>query len=204
LDIYIQYLLYERKEKQIEQAEEQKAKETIGELKKCPNCGEVYVLGTLVCKCGYMLDVTIKSDAYQIFVNEVAKKISAIKGATTEQNPFSALGQTMTKSFNKTNPRIVAIQQFISSYPVPNNRIDLLEFIVNLQSVANPKAPKGSISSIMLEDNFDFGYYYWELFTSCINKAKVYFPNDKDFQPYFERHKEMSTQKKGLFSKLFG
>lgn len=205
LDVYIQYLLHQRKEEEIKQAEKRKASETIGDVKKCPNCGGVYKPGTLVCDCGYMFDIAIQSKAYQKFTEEVQKKISALKGAS--DNPLSAFGQALSYTFNNTNSEIASIQRFIASYPVPNNRIDLLEFVVNLQSVANPKGPKETRSKWQHGDNLDFGYYYWELFTSCINKAKVYFPNDKDFLPSFEYHKEKSSQKTGLgglFSKLFG
>lgn len=212
LDVYIQYLLHQRKEEEIKKAEEKKAEETIGgEVKKCPNCGAPYKLGTLVCVCGHMFDITIQSNAYQKFAEEVQKKISALKNRKDidENNPLLAFGQSMGTILKNTyghggSQEIASIQQFIASYPVPNNRIDLLEFLVNLQCVANPKAPKETISSMMMKENLDFGYYYWELFTSCINKAKVYFPNDKDFQPSFEYHKEKSSQKTGLFSKLFG
>jgi uncharacterized Zn finger protein (UPF0148 family) len=211
LDVYIQYLLYQRKEKEIKKAEEIKAEKTIGgEVKKCPNCGAPYKLGTLVCVCGHMFDITIQSNAYQKFAEEVQKKISALKNRKDidENNPLRALGQAMAVLLKDMNgkggsPEIASIQQFIASYPVPNNRTDLLEFIVNLQGVANPKAPKETKSSMMRQENLDFGYYYWELFTSCINKAKVYFPNDKDFQPSFEYYNK-KTQKTGIFSKLFG
>lgn len=205
LNVYIQYLLHQRKEKEIKNAEEKKAKETIGgEVKKCPNCGAPYKLGTLVCVCGHMFDITIQSNAYQKFADEVQKKISVAQVTSIQDNPISALAQHMSRSFVTANTEIVSIQRFIASYPVPNNRIDLLEFVVNLQSVANPKAPKESVSTMQKKDNWDFGYYYWELFTNCINKAKVYFPNDKDFQPAFEYYKEKSSQKTGFFSKLFG
>ena len=204
LDVYIQYLLYQRKEEGIKQAEAKRASETVGgEVKRCPNCGAAYIPGSLVCACGHMFDVTVQSNAYKKFADEVQKKINAIK-PYDELNPLKAYGALISKALSGggKNMKIVAIQQFISSYPVPNNRIDLLEFLSNLPSVANPRAHKESVRNY--EDNFDFGYYYWELFTSCINKAKVYFSDDKAFQPSFERHKEMSTQKKGLFSKLFG
>ena len=213
LKVYIQYLLHQRKEEEIKKAEEKRAEETIGgEVKKCSNCGAPYKLGTLVCVCGHMFDITIQSNAYQKFAEEVQKKISALKNRKDidEDNPFLAVGQSLAMGLKKTygkngggSPEIASIQQFIAGYPVPNNRIDLLEFIINLQSVANPKAPKETISSMMLQENLDFGYYYWELFTNCINKAKVYFPNDKDFQPAFEYYNK-KTQKTGFFSKLFG
>lgn len=196
LDVYIQYLLYQRKEKEIKLAEERKVSETIGDVKRCPHCGAVYVPGTLVCEsCGYALDVTIQSNAYKKFQDEVHKKVSALDtsiGGFMKKTVLGALS-------GSTDTHVQSIQNYISTYPVPNNRIDLLEFILNLQGLADPKGPKE-----VDELEPDFSYYYWVLFTNCINKAKVYFSADKDFQASFEYHKEKSKEKRGLFSKLFG
>ena len=203
LDVYIQYLLQQRKEEEIKKAEAKKANETMGNVKKCPMCGAAYVMGSLVCECGHIFEVTVQSNAYVKFTEEVQKKVSAIK-SPDQLDPLRAFGQQFAKSFATSSSEIVSIQHFISSYPVPNNRIDLLEFLVNLQSVANPNAPKESLNKLTHAENLDFGYYYWELFTSCINKAKVYFSGDKDFQSSFQFFEEKTAKPKGLFAKLFG
>ena len=110
LDVYIQYLLYQRKEEGIKQAETRKASQTIGEVKKCPSCGANYVPGTLVCEaCGYILDITIQSDAYKKFSDEVQKKVDAIKN-NNEFNPLKAIGGLLSKAYSgEGNMKIVAI-----------------------------------------------------------------------------------------------
>ena len=187
LDVYIQYLMQQRKEEEMKQAEARKASETMGDVKRCPNCGAVYVPGSLVCACGHIFDVTVQSKAYEKFTEEVQKKLSHMDTGVVSQ------------MFGSANKEINTVQQFISNYPVPTNRIDLLEFLINLQGVANHKGPK-IVSPAML----DFSYYYWILFTNCINKAKVYFSTDKDFQSSFQFYNEKSAQPKGFFARLFG
>jgi hypothetical protein len=187
LDVYIQYLMQQRKEEEMKQAEARRANETMGDVKRCPNCGAVYVPGSLVCACGHIFDVTVQSKAYEKFTEEVQKKIDNMNTGMMAQMMGGAL------------QAVQAVQQFISNYPVPTNRIDLLEFLINLQGVANHKGPK-MVSPAML----NFSYYYWVLFTNCINKAKVYFATDKDFQASFEYYNEKTAKKPGFFARLFG
>ena len=186
LDVYIQYLMQQRKEEEIKKAEERKANETMGDVKKCPMCGAAYVVGSLVCECGHIFEVTVQSNAYVKFTQEVQKMIGKV-----DNGPLGGITGNTLKTLNM-------VSTFISNYPVPNNRIDLLEFLLNLQNIGNPKGRK------MVSYDMDFSYYYWQLYTNCINKAKVYFASDKDFQPSFQFYDEKMAKPKGFFAKLFG
>lgn len=131
--------------------------------------------------CGHVFDITVQSKVYEKFNDELLK---------LQKKVFDDLELPD------------CILTYISNYPVPNNRTDLIEFLINLQGLANPKGPKDGWTRD--GNHLDFSYYYWVLFTNCINKAKVYFSSDKDFQASFEYHKEKSKEKRRLFSKLFG
>ena len=179
LDVYIQYLMQQRKEEEIKKAEAKKASETIGNIRKCPMCGAVYVQGSLVCECGYIFDITVQSKAYEEFHKEVQKKLSNV-----------STGVMAIVNGSHEKDRLV-VQTFISNYPVPNTRIDLLEFLINLQVLADPRGPK----TLTNEGDLDFSYYYWKLYTNCINKAKLYFAADKDFQSSFEFYEEKMNEK---------
>jgi hypothetical protein len=207
LDVYIQYIMHQRKEEEMKQAEARKASETIGEVKRCPNCGASYVPGTLVCACGHFFNVTIQSKAYEKFNEELQKKLSALNssGFNSDDDDDVSIkgmfkGALKSALADTTEKDINGIQTFISNYQVPMNRIDLLEFLINLQGLANPKGPK----DVYYADELDFGYYYWILFTNCINKAKIYFADDKDFQSSFQFYNEKTAKKSGFFAKLFG
>jgi hypothetical protein len=203
LDVYIQYLMQQLREEEMKQAEAKKASETMGNVKRCPNCGSPYVPGSLVCACGHVFDVTVQSKAYEKFNDELQKKLSSLSRESSVDAEESISG--MLKGMfadaldGSTDKKINVIQKYISGYPVPNNRVDLLEFLINLQGQANPKGPK----DVYVEE-LDFSYYYWILFTNCINKAKVYFSTDKDFQSSFQFYNEKSAQPKGFFARLFG
>ena len=48
----------------------------------------------------------------------------------------------------------------------------------------------------------DLSYAYWLLYTNCINKAKISFKNDKDFEPYFVLYEKELKKTKGIIGWL--
>lgn len=73
-------------------------------------------------------------------------------------------------------------RQVIEHFPIPNSKSDILAFLVAFKSkLTNP------------DDSFSSAYL--SKYDECIEKAKVYFPNDPDFNPFIHG---LSDLKKGL------
>lgn len=95
-----------------------------GTIHKCPNCGDIIDAYESVCEaCGYEIRDRKASNS----IRELAVKIQEIENtrARTKQNPLKTLffGQSTTD----TDKKIVSL---VSSFPIPNSKEDLYEFIV--------------------------------------------------------------------------
>ncbi|MCD7741763.1 MAG: zinc ribbon domain-containing protein [Ruminococcus sp.] len=86
-----------------------------GDIHKCPNCGEIVTAFSAFCTtCGY----EIRNGTSSSSVKEFALRISQIP--------------------NTSN--ITAKADFVSNYPVPNTREDLMEFMLLIKSHVNDKS----------------------------------------------------------------
>lgn len=156
------------------------ASEKRGNIVKCPNCGEPVPGGAAVCPvCGYEFRNVQAGNSIQKF-SEGLEKIRA------KQSIKDGFTSTFTGSAN-------AVFSFISNYPIPNNSEDLLEFLTAIQ----PKAKK--VGGKMQEEQA-----YFELYSNCINKAKMSFPNDKRFAPYYAYFEKESNNKRRVKAASMG
>lgn len=193
-----------------------------GEVKKCPACGATYVAGTAVCpECGYAFyGMAPTRSAVMLY-----EKLQAFNEANNYTNnddsqKFRGIGSVyanlFAESFNKgkkTMEQDIARRKFdvIQSFPVPNSREDLIDFLTAIQPKADPNAPKTGVDKSFTlltasgrEYNENLGYAYWLLYSNCINKAKISFANDPDFAPFFafyESKAQPILKKKGLFGR---
>ena len=102
-----------------------------GEIHKCPNCGDIIDAYEAVCEaCGYEIRGRKASNS----IRELADKIQEIEKTRTKtrHNPLKTLyfGQSTTD----TDKKIISL---ISSFPIPNSKEDLYEFIVLSHSNIN-------------------------------------------------------------------
>lgn len=160
----------------------------IGNVLKCPNCGAEVVGGSAVCKeCGYTFsDISSNRSA-----EKLQEKLDAINRQLGER-AISPIGGWISAPFtNRYKPKM----DIISTFPVPNTRNDLLEFLTMLQHRVNATGPRSGQNMSREED---MSYAYWLLYTNCINKAKLSFQNDKDFTPYFSLYEKELQKTKGF------
>lgn len=176
----------------------------VGEMKKCPACGAIYVAGTAVCpECGYAFTGigTVRSaeKLYNLllqFNNENKVKTDDNSGDSFK----SSLGKGMLKMYGMSGDGGAGDiarrkMDLIQNFPVPNNREDLIEFLTAIQPKADPTAPKKGMTGVnvpgiglvnsLINQHENLGYAYWVLYSNCINKARVSFANDPDFQSFF-------------------
>ena len=140
-----------------------------GNVVKCPNCGSTVPEGSAVCKkCGYTFQ-NVKANSSIEKLQEKLERLILHEADVKEK------------------------MYIISNFPVPNTRADLLEFLAFLKMKSNAVGPRDGGSS----EN-DFSYAYWQLFSSCVQKAKISFANDQDFIPFFNKYEEERKKTKSL------
>lgn len=164
------------------------ASNKLGEIKKCPACGSIVKGGMAVCEdCGYAFDnVGPTRTAERLFeelqkIDRPAEDPSKYKGS----NPLLKVVDSFTRSEDSDIEKAQKKMDLIAAFPVPNTRADLLDTLTSIQGKVNSKAPKQAFDLEKRQFSTDLGYAYWQLYSNCINKAKISFSEDKDFQPYF-------------------
>ena len=173
------------------------ANQKLGNIVKCPNCGAQVIGGSAVCtECGYAFsNVSANSSAEKLQAkldefNRRQEQRADSRGVASSL--MHGIGTTLAGGDLKTYKSKMDI---ISTFPVPNTRADLLEFLTMLQARANATGPRHGKG---LGDTEDLSYAYWLLYTNCINKAKLSFPNDNDFQYYFQTYEKQLQKTKGI------
>jgi len=141
--------------------EAQKAKdparksEKYGGVRKCPACGAIIPSFQGVCpECGH--------EFIDVDANESSKK----------------LAEALLGEYNVRKQ-----QQIIETFPLPNTKSDLLEFLTAL---------KPQIQDV---DNV-LSNSYLKKYEECIEKAKVSFPNDKLIAPFIVEYKAVLKRRK--------
>lgn len=172
------------------------ANQKLGNIVKCPNCGAQVIGGSAVCtECGYAFS--------NVSANSSAEKLQAKldefnrrqEQRADSRGVVSSLMHGIGKEFGGDKDTYKYKMDIISTFPVPNTRADLLEFLTMLQARANATGPRNGMGYAGMED---LSYAYWLLYTNCINKAKLSFPNDNDFQYYFQTYEKQLQKTKGF------
>lgn len=133
------------------------ASEKRGNIVKCPSCGASVPGGAAVCpECGH--------EFRNIQVNNTAKEFA--KGLAEIEKRYSEKKNSILDT--SVTQKLSEIASYINNFPVPNSGDDLLEMLSFIQ----PNAKKSNVA-------------YFNLYSSCINKARMNFSNDKRFAPYY-------------------
>lgn len=180
-----------------------------GPVKKCPACGANYIPGTAVCpECGYIFSgITTTSSAEKLY-----NKLQEFNNQNRLKSEDSIVGSFL-KMYNLSDSGASDIARrkmdVIQSFPVPNNREDLIDLLTSLEPKSNINGPKNGVSGggipgigIQRDKKEDLSYAYWLLFSNCINKAKVSFAKDKDFAPFFEYYERTTASATGIFNRF--
>ena len=164
------------------------ANQKLGNIVKCPNCGAQVKGGSAVCtECGYAFS--------NVSANSSAEKLQAKLDEFNRRQEQRADSRGYLRTVFDNTSRCKQKMEIISTFPVPNTRADLLEILAMLQARANATGPRHGKG---LGDTEDLSYAYWLLYTNCINKAKLSFPNDNDFQYYFQTYEKQLQKTKGI------
>ena len=188
----------------------------VGDMKKCPACGAIYVAGTAVCpECGYAFTGMGPTRSAEKLYNLLLEfnKENKVKTDDNSDGSFkSALGKGMLKMYGMGGDGGASDiarrkMDIIQNFPVPNTREDLIEFLTAIQPKADPTAPKKGMTGVnvpgiglvnsLINQKENLGYAYWVLYSNCINKAKISFTNDPDFAPFFAFYDSKSQEAAG-------
>lgn len=163
--------------------ETSKANAKYGNVKKCPSCGAQIIGGTAKCpECGFNFSGIQVNSSAQRLANELQKLVEKEKKSDGSIDGYANMvGSAYDTMMGKQDPKVALIENF----PIPNTREDLLEFLTSLQ----PKAKKPNFftrNSTM----YALSHAYWKLYGTCLNKARISYANDPDFNFFFEDYKK--------------
>lgn len=127
-----------------------------GGVKTCPNCGAVVQGGNAKCpECGFaFMDVDAVSSA-----QELDRRLRKIVGTSDDCDKQRAA--------------------IVSSFPIPNTREDLFEFMASMEPKAFNRHKEG--------DETALGKAYYEKFVEAVNKAIISFPDDPTTEMFKNR-----------------
>lgn len=162
----------------------QRQQEYAGKTIKCPNCGETLKSFNVNCPaCGYELRSAKSTGS----VRELTLRLAQIEATRVVEKPRSIYKAAYSETIiSKTDEQKATL---IRTFPIPNTKEDLFEFIILAKSNIDSKLYKNEIQSSarVVSDA-------WKAkFEQAYQKAKVSFGNEPEFQHIQTLHQEMTT-----------
>lgn len=150
----------------------------MGDVRKCPSCGAHYQAGSIYCvECGHEFTGVQASTAVARF----SEMLRDIEMRNASQG--SLLKDTLAMMGFGGDGRQREIATAIQTFPIPNSKEDLLEFILFLKPKAEMKSKRGAFDRIasMSHSSLDESRIYEaykEKYEECLNKAAFYIAED--------------------------
>lgn len=144
---------------ELQKAEKEKAAKSApksdkyGSVRKCPACGAIVGAFKGVCpECGF--------EFTEVDANLSSKKLAEL---------------LLKESYAKKK------QEIIETFPLPNTKADLLEFLTALK-------PR------ILDTTNELAGAYYKKYSECIEKSKVTFSGDKQLQPFIDDFSKLQKE----------
>ena len=162
-----------------------------GEILKCPNCGEPLSAFEVTCHaCGYELRNIAASVSVQQFADQVARMQA---GRETEKTRVPSKNEGTPDLADAASKRVANL---INSYPIPNSKEDITEFLILAAS---------NIELDYLTGNIPGGKTDWgsrnliseawrAKFEQAYQKAEITFGKDPDFQRIHELYSKKEAE----------
>jgi len=146
----------------------------MGEVKKCPACGAAVSSDMARCpECGYAFS--------DISANQSSKELASIL------SKFKGISYLNMEEYS----------QAITTFPIPNTKADLLEFLTSLMPRIKPVKGEDKLEN---KAQKMVAKAYESKVEECVNKAKISFPEDPQFATLISRFE--AEQKKVKKHKL--
>ena len=153
----------------------QRQHEFTGKLYKCPNCGEVLKSFELNCPaCGYELRGAKATSA----VKEFALKLEAIESRREYEKPRGLFAVAAAQQrVSKTDEQKISL---IKSFPVPNTKEDMLEFMILAISSMNMRTYDSANTDISKSEK-EVNAAWFSKVQQVYEKAKMSYSADSVF-----------------------
>ena len=188
------------------QTQGQRKQEYAGEIQKCPNCGSAISAFEAFCPtCGYELRNVKASNAVQMLSDTIAK----IEATRPLQAPRAAESKSLSKRKSKDEnpwemvaelitPTDRSIANVIQNFAIPNNREDILEFMILASNSIDPLKLYPSVFYDTPESLIARAWY--SKFEQSFQKARLAFGDGADFniakEIYEKKQAELQERKK--------
>lgn len=164
---------------------DQRQQEYAGKIFKCPNCGEVLKSFNANCPaCGHELR-SVKSTGS---VHELSIRLNQIEATRMVEKPRSIYKAAYSESIvSKTDEQKATL---IRTFPIPNTKEDLFEFIILAQSNVDSDLYKNNIrnSARLLSDAWK------SKFEQAYQKAEVLFANAPEIEHIRTLNQKINTK----------
>ena len=152
-----------------------------GNLHKCPNCGELVKSFSISCpSCGHEFRDAKASSVVQ----EFARKLEALEKQRSERPK-----KRSSTTISKTDQQIITL---IRSFPIPNTKEDLFEFLVLASS--NIDMQRHYDIDGVSEDRQAVSDAWEAKFEQAYNKAKLSFSKEPEFKAMQSIHKQKKAE----------
>ena len=177
--------------------------EYVGTVMKCPNCGEILKSFIANCPtCGYELRNAKSSNSIQKFAEKI-EKLEQERVVSSKTNSFSRalFGQKPSK----TDEQEISL---IKSFPIPNTKEDLYEFLILSQSNIDMEVYSSEHGQVNQNDVRMIVSNAWKSkFEQAYQKSRIVFKNDprlEEIQKLYDETNKNIIKAKTKIWKIFG
>lgn len=146
-----------------------------GTVHKCPNCGEVLDSFDAICPaCGYEFRDVEANDS----VKELEKKISEIESTREKTKRFGMIFSALAN--DKASDTDIKIINLVKSFPIPNTKEDIMEFMILASSNIDYDAYDQSKGGL-LQARQEVSNAWVSKLEQAYSKAKITFKDEPEF-----------------------
>ncbi len=159
-----------------------------GDIHKCPNCGEIIKSFETKCPtCGFELRNTRASNA----ITEFSRKLEELESQRTTKTTKQVVAQSFADAFGVGHTEKIdkEIINLIRNFSIPNNKEDIIEFIIlacsNIDVVvaaADNPSDAGCSGNRELQTLKQVNEAWVSKASQAYQKGKISFGHDRDFE----------------------
>ena len=157
-----------------------------GSIKKCPNCGAPVTAFNTHCEmCGHEFTNVAAASSITALFNKLQELDDQLNKQISEQSVVGKIVGSLTSSDKKLrNDFLERKLTTIRTFPIPNTKGDILEFLTMTASLGKKK----SIFSQSSYEDMELAKAWREKCVQVIHKARILLKNDTDAMAQVQMH----------------